>query len=53
MPNFDFILSTKFTRFISVSSSLDMLDFDEIDAVLVRFLFNDTNDGFLFGGVAV
>ena len=53
MPNFDFILSTKLTRFTSISSSLDKLDFDETDAVLLRFLFNDTKEGFLFGGVSV
>ena len=52
MPNLDFILSTKLTRFTVKSSSLLMLDLDEKDDVLLRFLFN-SNDGFLFGGVAV
>ena len=53
MPNLDFILSTRLTRFTTdKSSSLSMLDFDEIDDVLLRFRFN-SSDGLRFGGVAV
>ena len=48
MPNFIFILSTKLTLFTKDSSSLD---FDEIEAVLLRFLFKLRLGR--FGGVAV
>ena len=48
MPNFSFILSTKLTLFTKDSSSLD---FDEIEAVLLRFLFKLRLGR--FGGVAV
>ena len=48
MPNFSFILSTKLTLLTKDSSSLD---FEEIDAVLLRLRFKLRFGR--FGGVAV